>query len=174
MSCVAQADNECEKRPERARARPQASEPVGITDAEGAPAAIVALLAVVAENAPAPALATLVIVGVGEQPAVQDQRSGRLAGRARRDLECVVGAQEIRVGTIESRQRQAQRNGLRMGKRAGLYRAPRNLPRSNARENSRAGSARSAGFRKTNDGGVNSGGVDSRIRSVITTDPFYG
>lgn len=130
LSRVAQADDEREERPEHARTRSQASEPVGSTNAERASAAIVALLAVVAENAPAPTLAMFAVVGVAAQLAVQDQRAGRLAGRARRDLECMVGAQEIRLGTIEPRQRQAQRQGLRSGKRAGLYRRPRNLPRS--------------------------------------------
>jgi len=111
LSLVSQADYEFEESPQSLRAEPQAFEFIGGPYAEGMSAAVVALLAVIAEDTPAATrLSTLIVFGIAEQPAVKNQRFRCFAVRTKRQLQALTHAQEIILGMVKPRERKAQRN----------------------------------------------------------------
>ena len=84
LGLVAQADDEYQECPKGSGAEAGASECIGGPNAEGVAAAVVAGFAVIAEDAPGAAgFPAIVVLGVAVKLAVEDKRSGQLAGGTR-------------------------------------------------------------------------------------------
>ena len=96
FSLVAEADYELYKCPQGVRADARAFEFVGFPDAEGVSAAVVALLAVVAKDAP-PATGFLIVVvfSVAVEFAMENERTGHFAVRTQREFQAEIQELEI-------------------------------------------------------------------------------
>ena len=111
LRSIAQTNHEFEECPQALCTEAQAPEFISGPYAERVSAAVVVLFTIVAEDPPsATRLSIIVALGIAEQPTVENQRSGRFAGRARREFQAMIQAQEIILGTVELRERKAQRN----------------------------------------------------------------
>ena len=107
-SLVAHRKNQCQKLPKRVGTEAAAPERVGGPNSESAAAAVVAPLAIVAENAPAARLEAILIRIIAELRPVKNQGPDRLAMRAGRQFQAFVDAFELVFRKVIPRQFPAQ------------------------------------------------------------------
>ena len=121
FSLVAERNHdEIQEPPQDVRAKAQALEFIGGPYAEGVPAAVVALFAIVAEDAPPATRSQPIVLRITEEIAVEYQRTGAFAGRARQKFQALMQAKKIILRTVEPWKRKEQRKPP--NKKRGLYR----------------------------------------------------